>query len=98
MPGSWNFPPQTEHLVVVHEEFDALGVIDEGADELFAYPLSALPEEWFAHLKRERSCLVITGVDLKLAWAGLEGVRQACERGQAAGAMLLINDGSVGEL
>jgi hypothetical protein len=66
---------------------------DEG-DELFAYPVSALPTEWYSHLKLERNCLLITGVDLRLAAVGMDGVHDACARGQAAGGMLLVNDGS----
>jgi hypothetical protein len=56
-----------------------------------------VPPDWYSHLKIERNCLVITGVDLQLATAGLDGVDDACAQGRAFGAMVLINDGSVFE-
>jgi hypothetical protein len=51
------------------EEFDELALIDE-AGELFQYPLSAAPRDWFDHITRERNCLIITGTDLRLATEG----------------------------
>jgi hypothetical protein len=56
-----------------------------------------VPPDWYSHLKIERNCLVITGVDLQLATAGLDGVDDAYAQGRAFGAMVLINDGSVFE-
>lgn len=92
--GSWDFPYEHELVLGVFADFDALALIDEG-DDLFNYPLNALPADWYAHLTRERNCLVITGVGLELAQAGMEGVHRAVGRGEAFGAMVLLNDGSV---
>lgn len=64
--GSWTFPHEHEFVLGVFDEFDTLALIDEG-DDLLNYPLGALPADWFAHLERERVCLVVTGVDLQLA-------------------------------
>jgi hypothetical protein len=81
----------------IHYDFDVMELNDEG-DELFTYPLSALPADWYAHLKLERNCLLITGVDLRLATAGMDGVRDACARGHAVGGTVLVNDGSATDL
>jgi hypothetical protein len=42
---------------------------------------------------RERSCLLITGVGLRLATDGMAGVEQAVRRGDAFAGMVLINEG-----
>jgi hypothetical protein len=94
--GSWAFPHEHELVLGVFDEFDTLALIDEG-DDLLNYPLSALPTDWFAHLQRERACLVVTGADLQLTTLGMEGVHQAVARGDAFGAMVMINDGRVHE-
>ena len=91
--GSWAFPHTHEFILGVFDEFDTLSLIDEG-DDLFNYPLSALPDDWYAHVQRERICLVITGSNLQLTTAGMEGVHQAVARGEAFGAMVMLNDGS----
>lgn len=93
----WSFPYLEEHLLAIDESSGSLALIDEAADELFGYRLDAVPTQWYQHLQRERSCLVITGVDLHLATAGMEGVEQASAYGNAFGAMVLINDGRVFE-
>lgn len=94
-PEGWSFPYLEDHLVAIDETSDDFALIDEAADELFGYPLSGVPEDWYSHLKMERNCLVITGVDLRLATAGMDGVKKACADGKAFGAMVMINDGSV---
>lgn len=91
--GAWAFPHTHELILGVFDEFDTLSLIDEG-DGLFEYPLSALPGDWYAHVLRERICLVITGSNLQLTTAGMEGVHQAVARGDAFGAMVMLNDGS----
>lgn len=96
-PDDWSFPYLDDHLVAIDESSDDSALIDEAADELFGYPLRGIPPDWYSHLKLERNCLVITGVDLRLATSGMDGVRDACAEGRAFGAMLMINDGSVGE-
>jgi hypothetical protein len=94
--GSWAFPHGHELVLGVFDEFDTLALIDEG-DDLFNYPLGALPTDWFAHLQRERVCLVVTGANLQLTTLGMEGVHQAVARGDAFGAMVMVNDGRVHE-
>lgn len=96
-PDGWSFPYLEDHLVAIDESSDDFALIDEAADQLFGYPLSRVPSEWYSHLKMERNCLVITGVDLRLATTGMDGVKNACANGTAFGAMVMINDGSVGE-
>ncbi|MPZ93113.1 MAG: hypothetical protein GEU68_16120 [Actinobacteria bacterium] len=93
VPDRWTFPYLEGLFLAIHYDFDVMALNDEG-DELFTYPLSALPTEWYSHLKLERNCLLITGLELHLATAGMEGVHDACARGHAAGGMLLVNDGS----
>lgn len=93
-PEGWSFPYLEDHLVAIDESSDDFALIDEAADELFGYPLSGVPSEWYSHLKMERNCLIITGVGLRLAMAGMEGVKDACVKGRAFGAMVMINDGS----
>ena len=93
-PDGWSFPYLEDHIVAIDESSDDFVLIDEAADQLFGYPLSGVPSEWYSHLKMERNCLVITGVDLRLATTGMDGVRQACADGRAFGAMVMINDGS----
>lgn len=80
--------------MAIDELSDDFALIDEAADQLFGYRLSGIPEGWYSDLKMERNCLVITGVDLKLATAGMEGVKDACAKSRAFGAMVMINDGS----
>jgi hypothetical protein len=92
-PDGWSFPYLDDHLVAINESSDDFALIDEAADELFGYPISGIPAEWYAHLKMERNCLVITGVDLRLATAGMDGVKDACTKGKAFGAMVMINEG-----
>ena len=65
LPDRWTFPYLDGHTLAIHYDFKVLALIDE-ADDLFTYPLSALPVDWNSHLKRERNCLLITGVDLRL--------------------------------
>lgn len=93
-PEGWSFPYLDDHLVAIDESSDDFALIDEAADELFGYPLSGVPSDWYSHLKMERNCLVITGVGLGLATAGMDGVKNACAEGRAFGAMVMINDGS----
>ena len=94
-PDGWSFPYLDDHLLAIDESSDDFALIDDAADELFAYPLSGIPQDWYSHLKLERDCLVITGVDLRLATAGMEGVKEACANRTAFGAMVMINDGRV---
>ena len=94
-PDAWSFPHLSEYQIVLDKEFDDFAIIDDYVEELFVYPVNALPRDWFAHLRRERSCLVITGIELGLTTRGLDGVRDACRSGRAVGGMLLVNDGSV---
>jgi hypothetical protein len=94
-PDGWSFPYLEDHLVAIDEASDDFALIDEAAEELFGYPLSGVPSNWYSHLKMVRNCLVITGVDLRLATAGMDGVRDACADGRAFGAMVMINGGSV---
>lgn len=94
-PGRWSFPYLESHLIAMHEPDGDFALIDDAADELFAQPLNELPPQWYAHLRMERNCLLITGIDLQLATTSMEGVHSAVERGDAFGAMVLINDGSV---
>lgn len=94
---AWSFPYLDDHLVAIDESSDDFALIDEAADELFGYPISGIPAEWCAHLKLERNCLVITGIELRLATDGMNGVKEACVNGRAFGAMVMINDGRVGE-
>jgi hypothetical protein len=96
-PDSWSFPYLDDHLVAIDESSDDFALIDDAADELFGYPISGIPQDWFSHLKLERNCLVITGVDLRLATDGMKGVKDACGNGRAFGAMVMINDGRVDE-
>lgn len=93
----WSFPYLEDHLVAIDESSDDFALIDDGADELFSYPVSGIPQDWYSHLKLERNCLVITGVGLRLATDGMEGVNQACASRRAFGAMVMINDGRVAE-
>lgn len=95
LPEGWSFPYLDDHLLAIDEPDDDFALIDDAADQLFGYPISAIPGEWYSHLKMERNCLVLTGVELGLATAGMNGVKAACEDGRAFGAMVLINDGSV---
>lgn len=94
-PDGWSFPYLEDHLVAIDESSDDFALIDEAADELFGYPLSGVPNDWYSHLKMERNCLVITGVNLRLATAGMDGLKDACADRRAFGAMVMINDGSV---
>ena len=96
-PDDWHFPYLDDHLIAIDESSGALALIDDAADELFAYRLDSLPQGWYEHLKRERNCLVVTGIDLQLAIAGMTGVDEACASGKAFGAMVMVNDGSVME-
>ncbi len=40
-----------------------------------------------------RSCLVITGMDLRLATEGMGGIERAVRRGDALAGMVVINEG-----
>lgn len=94
-PEGWSFPYVDDHIVIIDESLDDFALIDDRADQLFGYPLSGVPVDWDTHLKMERNCLVITGLDLRLATAGMAGVKEACADGKAFGAMVMINDGSI---
>ena len=89
---AWSFPYLGGHVLTMLEEFDELALIDE-AGELFQYPLSAAPAEWYEHVTRERNCLVITGHGLRLATDGIAGVNEACRLGTAFGGSALAHDG-----
>lgn len=80
VPDLWTFPYLDGHTLAIHYDFDVLALIDE-ADDLFTYPLSALPADWYSLLKRERNCLIITGVALRLATTGMDGVRLPARAG-----------------
>lgn len=71
----WSFPYLDGHVLTMMEEFDELALIDE-AGELFQYPLSVAPPDWYEHVTRERNCLVITGSELQLATEGMAGVHE----------------------
>ena len=88
----WTFPYMEGHVLGVFAEFGEMSLLDEAAD-LFTYPLSGLPSAWYEHLMRERSCLVITGVNLRLATEGMAGIERAIRRGDAFAGMVLINEG-----
>lgn len=90
--GAWNFPYLEDHVLAVFADLDVVELIDPATD-LFTYPLSGLPHGWYAHLMRERSCLLITGVGLELATAGMAGIEQAVRRGEAFAGMVMINEG-----
>lgn len=90
--GAWNFPYLQEHVLAVFSDLGDIELIDAAAD-LFTYPLLGLEASWREHLMRERSCLVITGVDLRLATDGMAGIDQAVRRGDAYGGMVMINEG-----
>lgn len=90
--GAWTFPHLAGHVLAVFVDLGEIELIDEAAD-LFSYPLSAVPSVWFEHLMRERSCLVITGLDLRLATEGMAGIEEAVRRGDAFAGMVLINEG-----
>ena len=90
--GAWSFPYLEDHVLGVFADLGVIALIDE-ADDLFSYPLSGLPSAWHEHLMRERSCLVITCVGLRLATDGMAGVDEAVRRGDAFGGMVLINEG-----
>jgi hypothetical protein len=53
--------------VAIDESSDDFALIDDAADQLFGYPISGIPQDWYSHLKLEGNCLVITGVDIRLA-------------------------------
>jgi hypothetical protein len=91
-PDRWSFPYLGGHVLTMIEEFDELALIDE-AGELFQYPLSAAPREWFEHISRERNCLIVTGTDLRLGTEGMAGVEAARARGSAFGGSVLAHDG-----
>lgn len=93
-PDDWVFPYLDDHVIAVDESSDGFELIDEAAEPIFGYPLSSIPQDWYGHLKTERNCLFITGVDLRLATTGMDGVKRACAVGKAFGAMFMINDGS----
>lgn len=90
--GGWQFPYLDDHVLGIFADLGVMALIDE-ADDLFSYPTSGLPSAWHEHLMRERSCLLITGVDLCLATAGMAGVEEAVRRGDAFAGMVLINEG-----
>ena len=90
--GAWEFPYLEDHVLGIFADFDVIALIDE-ADDLFSYPMSGLPSAWREHLMRERSCLLITGVDLRLATDGMSGIEAAVRRGDAFAGMVLINEG-----
>lgn len=90
--GAWNFPHLEGHVLGVFADIGDIALIDEGGD-LFSYPLPGLPAPWHKHLMRERSCLVITGVDLRLATEGMAGIERAVRRGDAFAGMVMINEG-----
>lgn len=90
--GAWNFPHLEGHVLGVFADFGEISLIDEAGD-LFTYPLSGLPPAWYEHLKRERSCLLITGIDLRLATEGMAGVEESVRRGDAFAGMVQINEG-----
>jgi len=89
---AWSFPYLEGYVLTMLEEFDELALIDE-AGELFQYPLSAAPVDWYQHLTRERNCLVITGTGLRLAADGMAGVHEAARRGTAFAGSVLAHDG-----
>lgn len=89
---AWTFPYLEGHVLGVFADLGDMALIDEG-DDLFSYPLSGLPSAWHEHLMRERSCLLITGVNLRLATDGMSGIEQAVRRGDAFAGMVLINEG-----
>ena len=90
--GAWSFPHLDGHVLGVFADLGDVALLDEGGD-LFSYPLSGLPPSWQEHLMRERSCLVITGIDLRLATEGMAGIERAVRRGDAFAGMVLINEG-----
>jgi hypothetical protein len=51
-PDAWSFPRVREHQVAIDKETDDFAVTDDYAEELFAYPLSSVPEAWLEHLQR----------------------------------------------
>ncbi len=87
--GAWSFPYLEGHVLGVFADLGEMSLLDEAAD-LFTYPLSGLSPGWYEHLMRERSCLFITGTDLRLATEGMAGIEQAVRRGDAFGGMVLI--------
>ncbi len=89
---AWSFPYLEGHVLGVFADLGDIALIDEAGD-LFSYPLSGLPSSWHEHLMRERSCLLITGVNLRLATDGMAGIEQAVRRGNAFAGMVLINEG-----
>ncbi len=91
VPGVWAFPHVEGHSLGIFEDFDEVALIDE-ADDLFVYPLSALPQDWLGHVERERCCLLVTGVGLSLATAGFKGVERAAARGEAVGGAVMLVD------
>lgn len=90
--GAWTFPHLEGHVLGVFADLGDMALLDEAAD-LFTYPLSGLSPGWYEHLMRERSCLLITGTDLRLATEGMAGIEQAVRRGDAYAGMVLINEG-----
>jgi hypothetical protein len=90
--GAWSFPQLEGHVLGVFADLGEMSLLDEAAD-LFTYPLSGLPSGWCAHLMRERSCLVITGIDLRLATERMGGIERAVRRGNAFAGMVMINEG-----
>jgi len=88
----WSFPYLEGHVLGVFADLGEMSLIDEAAD-LFTYPLSGISPGWYEHLMRERSCLLITGTDLRLATEGMAGVERAVRRGDAFSGMVLINEG-----
>ena len=90
--GAWSFPHLEGHVLGVFADLGDITLLDEGGD-LFSYPLSGLSPSWHEHLMRERSCLVITGIDLRLATEGMGGITRAVGRGDAYAGMVLVNEG-----
>ena len=50
LPDRWTFPYLDGHTLAIHYDFEVLALIDE-ADDLFTYPLSALPVDWYSHFE-----------------------------------------------
>lgn len=88
---AWSFPYLEGHVLGVFADLGDIALIEGG--DLFSYPLAGLPAPWREHLMRERSCLLITGVDLRLATHGMGGIEDAVCRGDAYAGMVLINEG-----
>ncbi len=71
---AWSFPKLEGHVLGVFVDLGEMSLIDEASD-LFTYRLSSLASGWYEHLMRERNCLLVTGVDLRLATDGMAGIK-----------------------